>query len=131
MKVIVDTSVLIDYLRRKDREKSMFATLRGNVEVIISFISVTELYSGKSSQGTEGRKFIEEITAGIEVVYVDLNRSRQAGELRRNYQLSLGDCFIAQLATSYNLPIATLDKKAFSRVPGLKFFSVETKRKSN
>ena len=121
--------MMVDYLRRKDRGISVYAALKGREDIVISFVTVTELYSGKSSREREGKGVIEDLLTGVEVKYADFDRSKMAGELRRDYQLSLGDSFVAQLALDQDLEVATLDKKAFSRVLGLKFYGVEGKRK--
>ena len=122
MRVVVDTSVVIDYLRRKDKENCLFARLRGVVDMVISFITVTELYSGKSSRNPKGMKLIEEIIASCETKLVGLEDAAKVGEIRRDYQLSLGDCFVAQLAMNEKLPLATLDKKAFAKIIGIKLW---------
>lgn len=121
-RVAVDTSVIIDYLRRKDKENCIFTRLRGTVDMVISFVTVTELYSGKSSRGKNGRRLIEEILASCEIKLVGLEDIVKAGEMRRDYQLSLGDCFVAQLAVGEKLPLAILDKKAVAKVAGLKLW---------
>ena len=128
-KVLMDTSVVVDYLRRTDKEKCIFSKIRGVEDMVMSFVSVVELYSGKSSKQERPRKLIEEIVDSCEVVYIDLETAADAGMLRRDCQLSLGDSFVAQLALEEGLELATLDKKAFSRVPGIKFYGVEGKRK--
>jgi hypothetical protein len=122
VRVVVDTSVVIDYLRRKDKENCLFARLRGVVDMVISFITVTELYSGKSSRNPKGMKLIEEIIASCETKLVGLEDAAKVGEIRRDYQLSLGDCFVAQLAMNEKLPLATLDKKAFAKIIGIKLW---------
>lgn len=123
MRVVVDTSVIIDYLRRKDKRNCTFAHLKGAVDMVISFITLTELYSGKSSEYKKGNKLIEEIIASCEIKLVGWEEAKKAGEIRRNYQLSLGDCFVAQLAVGEKLPLATLDKKAFGKIEGLELLS--------
>lgn len=121
-RVVVDTSVIIDYIRRKDKENCLFTRLRGVDDMVISFITVTELYSGKSSRSPGGIRSIGEIIASCETKLVGLDDCAKAGDLRRDYQLSLGDCFVAQLAINEKLPVATLDKKAFAKVEGLKLW---------
>ena len=121
-KVLVDASVVIDYLRRPDREKSNFARIRGVWDMVMSFVTVTELYSGMSSKDKETAGLIDEIVDSCEIRYVNLKQSKQAGMMRRDYKLLLGDSYIAQLAIEDGLPLATLNNKDFRKVKGLKFW---------
>lgn len=126
MKTVLDASVVIDYLRKK--QGGIGASLL--VDGSLSLMTVAELYSGKSAQASgEQLRMLGEILSRCEVVIPDLEVAKEVGKLRSQYQLSLGDAFVTQLALATGLPLATLDKKAFSRIPGLKFYSVETKRK--
>src|SRR4051794_19745497 len=48
-KLLIDTSVIIDFLRRQDKEQSLFYTLaREKYLLYISIISHTELFAGKA-----------------------------------------------------------------------------------
>lgn len=126
MKTVLDASVVIDYLRKK--QDAVGAGLL--VDGTLSLMTAAELYSGKSAQASgEQLRMLEEILSCCEVVIPDLEAAKEVGKLRSLYQLSLGDAFVTQLALATGLPLATLDKKAFSRIPGLKFYPVETKRK--
>jgi predicted nucleic acid-binding protein len=65
---------------------------------------------------------IEEIVNSCEIKLVDGEGARKAGGLRREYHMSLGDCFVAQLALDEGISLLTLDKKAFGKISGLKFY---------
>ena len=110
MKVVVDTSVIVDYLRTKDL-KSLFVKIKNTGDIVISLITVAELYCGKSVQeaGPE-RETLEGIAGGAEIMIPDLKIAKSAGYLRAKYQSSLADAFIASLAIEMDLPLATLDK---------------------
>lgn len=122
MKVIVDTSVIVDFLRTKSLQ-SVYVKVKKNSDVIFSLITVAELYSGKSVQeeGLE-RKTLEKIIHGAEIGIPDLQFAERVGKLRARYKVSLADAFIAVLALDYNVPLATLDKKAFGKIKGLKLY---------
>lgn len=126
MRVVVDTSVIIHWLRTGEK------LLGDDVEVVISIVTIGELFSGKSAQ-MEGRqrKILMDVLDGWEVDGADEKGAILAGELRYKHKLSLGDAFVAALALEEKLPLATLDKKAFANIPHIKFFSVETKHKTN
>lgn len=123
MKVVVDTSIAIDYLRRRDSKESLYTALSSKERLVMSLITVAELYSGKSAQA-EGkqRELIEEMLEGIEVVIPSLDTARRVGELRSRYELSLADAFVATLAIEMDLLLATLDKKAFEKITEVKLY---------
>jgi tRNA(fMet)-specific endonuclease VapC len=125
MKIAVDTSALIDFLRRKDKEESIFWLIKDRQDVVVlSSISVAELYAGKSSFQADILATIEEIVAGSEVVIADLSATRSIGKLRRDYGLAIADAYVAQMALDQNLPLATLNTKDFSTIPELKLFEL-------
>lgn len=119
MKIIIDTSILIDYLRTKDLN-SEYAKLKTKNELIISLITIAELYSGKSAKKEKQKEIIEKILESLEIIIPDIHLAKEAGKLRAEYQLSLGDAFIAALALNINVPLATLNVRDFRQIDGLK-----------
>ena len=122
MKIVADTTILIDILRSKEPEKSFFYRLNKENDITISFITVAELFSGKSAQSKPGREKLKSLLEGIKINIPDINDAFKAGELKYDYRLALPDAFIAALALKLNLPIASFDQKAFKRVKNLKFY---------
>lgn len=123
MKVVVDTSVAIDYLRRRDSEKSLYVKLSKHVEIIMSLLAVAELYSGRSVQ-QEGlaKKNLEEMLTGVEIIIPTIETVKIVGRLRARYDLSLPDAFVAALVLDLNIPLATLDVRDFKQIDGLKMW---------
>ncbi len=121
MRIIIDTSILIDYLRTKDFN-SKYAKLKTENDLIISLITIAELYSGKSAKKEKQKKIIEKILESLEIIIPDIKIAKEAGKLRAEYQLSLGDAFIAALALDLNVPLATLDVRDFKQIDGLKMW---------
>ncbi|MEK7592645.1 MAG: PIN domain-containing protein [Patescibacteria group bacterium] len=118
MKVIVDASVVVDYLRRRQaHDESLFIKFSRIGTVVFSLVTVAELYSGKSAQD-EGsqREYIDSLIDGAEVMIPTVKTAKTVGMLRATYQLSLGDAFVAALAIEEKLPVLTADKKAFEKV---------------
>lgn len=128
--VVVDTSVLVEHLRLGGR-KSEYARMVSKTEPIVSFVTVAELYSGKSAWKEEHAREIETLLAGVEVKFAGRQRAKEAGRLRADRGLTLPDAFIAGLAVELGLPVFTLDKRDFSKVAGIKFYPVDTKRKGD
>ena len=88
--------------------------------MIISLITIAELYSGKSAKKEKQKEIIEKILESLEIIIPDIKIAKEAGKLRAEYHLSLGDAFIAALALDLNVPLATLDVRDFNQIDGLK-----------
>src|SRR3989338_97813 len=125
MRIVADTSVLIDFLRAKEADKSLFYQLNQENYLIISLITVAESYSGKSAQTKSGKTRLNTVFEGREIKIPDMEDAIRAGEIRYGYQLGIMDAFIASLALKLNIPLITLDQKAFSRIKNLKQFRIE------
>lgn len=116
----MDTSVLIDFLRRQQRRHCLFLQLVKKYDPAISFITAAELYSGKSSQTKEGSKTLKTLLSGLAIHFPDEALLKEAGVIRCKYNLSLADSFIASLALRLKAPLATLNTKDFVKIKGLK-----------
>lgn len=123
-KTLVDTSVFIDFLRRKDKNNSLFYQVfsQEKYKPIISLITITELWAGRSIEKKENLKFIEELVGNCEILMPSLKTAKKAGWILRqtNYQVSFQDIQIASLALENKLPILTLNKKDFEKIKGIK-----------
>lgn len=124
MNIVADTSILIDFLRAKIPEKSMFFHIISENHCIISLITVAELFSGKSAQTQPGKDKLNSFFGGLEIRIPDMEDGMTAGEIRHKYQLSIADAFIASLALKLDLQLVTLDRKAFNRIKNLKLFKL-------
>lgn len=124
MKLILDASAVIDFLRRKDKFNSVYMrAVYEKFEFVMSAVTVAEVFSGRSVQtGGKQNQEWETILSGVEVVGVDMETARRVGKIRNSYGLSLGDAFVAALAVEQNLPLLTLDSRAFKKIPGLKLY---------
>ena len=122
MKYVLDASVIIDYLRTK-RSDNPFYVLRPTHDFILSLITLTELYSGKSAhEGGSIQNLLEDILGGVEIVIPTRDTAKRAGKLRSDYQLSLGDAFVAALALERNIAVVTFDRKAFGKIKELRLY---------
>ena len=119
MVIVVDTSVLIDFLRQPQKQGCLFLQLAKKYDLAVSFITIAELYSGKSSQNQEGIKILETLLSGVAVHFPDGELLKEAGTLRCAYNLSLADAFIAALALRLKIPLSTLNTKDFLKIKDL------------
>ena len=112
-RLLLDTDVLIDYLRDRPEAISYVENLTG--ELMISAATVAELYAGVR-EGTERTK-LETFLKVFHAVPIDDEIARQGGLYRRDYKKShstgLNDALIAATAELLQVPLVTLNKKHF------------------
>jgi predicted nucleic acid-binding protein len=117
--LVVDTSILIDYYRKTDKENAHWIKLiREGYNFAISSITKYEVYSGATPSQLE---FWNKVIANIEIIAldeacIDVAVEINAGLKRKRKQIEIADLFIAATALSRGLPIATLNKKHFERI---------------
>jgi predicted nucleic acid-binding protein len=120
--VLLDTSVLIEYFRKKDKAKTvLFEYMRSGIALKVSAVTEYELYAGVAEKH---KAFWRELLAHVEVVPFASHHAHKAVELdlalkRDRKQLAIADLFIAATALGESLPIVTLNKRHFERVEGL------------
>jgi len=110
---LIDTDVLVDYLRGQARTVQWLEGLDGPLSV--STISIAELYAGVR-EGDERSK-LDQFMLAFVPVGVSPSVAKQAGLFRRDYGKShgtgLGDSIIAASALATNTTLATLNRKHF------------------
>jgi len=117
--LLVDTDVLIDYLRAVPEAVRY---LEGRSEALfVSAITVAELFSGVRD-GDE-RTALDAFLSAFEVVPVDPVIAKQGGLLRREHAkrhgTGLADALIAATAEQVNARLVTLNRKHFPMIEDL------------
>lgn len=111
--ILVDTNVLVDYLRGYDPAKKFLEA--GHDPMFISAITVAELYAGVRNKNE--RKIISEFISIFEIISVSEIIAVQGGLYRKEYGKShgagLADCLIAASAQFVKAQFVTLNKKHF------------------
>lgn len=123
--VILDTSVLIDYLRRPDNINSpllKFTKQYPQEKKAISVLTIQELYSGKSSQESKKEQLFLDVVSHLEVLPYTYEIAELAGKIVRDSVTRLGfpDAAIAATAILNKAKLFTLNKKDFQTVKKLK-----------
>lgn len=123
--VVLDTSILIDYLRRpqdSDSPLSEFNSLRPKEKKAISILTIQELYSGKSSKESHKERQFLEIISFFEILPYSYEVAKLAGEIIREStnHLDFPDAAIAATAILNKAKLFTLNKKDFQTVKRLK-----------
>lgn len=122
--ILVDTSIIIDYLRQKDKSKTIQIRLeQSQIPLYASIITHTECFSGKSIwEKKEALQTLKLLFAGIKILLLEEKTSEKAGEIRAKYGKNISDAIIASTALFSNLTLATLNIKDFKKIKGLNLY---------
>ncbi len=127
VKVIVDTSILIDHLKNRSTH---FLTLiekklSGEIELFIPYIAIIELYAGEDAKQKKAREAITKTLEGTSFIDLTLVSAQKAGELIRIYKQIPDplDLIIAAIAIEQDAQVATHNRKHFEQIRGLKIYS--------
>jgi hypothetical protein len=122
-KFLIDSDILIDFLRGLDRTRDFLFRLRKEGKSLISVINIVEIYSGKDIKNTTKREIIDHFLSEFEIVPLDENLAKLAGEIRLNYHLPFADAIVAATAIYTGSVLATRNIKHFSKIKNLKLKS--------
>jgi predicted nucleic acid-binding protein len=120
--ILLDTSVLIEMFRVKDKTATFFYRLSHNYDnFAISILTHYEIFRGSNSlQDNFWTNFLK----NIKVIQFDLISSNEAIGIYKflktqNQIIDFADLLIAATAIAHNLDLATLNLKHFSKIPNL------------
>lgn len=126
-KVLVDTNVIIDHLRTGDRQKitdfRKITQPEENLELIISVVTIHELFEGRSSRKRVEEGKIREVLSFFEIKSLLPEIAEKSGKLARDFgPIQLADAVIAATAILEKAFLSTKNKKDFKNIKGLKFY---------
>jgi tRNA(fMet)-specific endonuclease VapC len=118
-RILVDTSIIIDYLRKDNKEKSQFYRIIDKYDLYVSAVTMFELFAGATDD--RKRNDINKISRFFEVLPFTEDIARRAGEIflslkLQNKLIEIRDLFIGATAVMHNLPVLTLNKDHFNRI---------------
>ena len=125
--ICLDTSVLIDYYRKRDKSKSLFFKLTKEYSVFaVSAITEYELYIGNSQ---EQNIFWNDFFSRVIILPFDTKAVKQAVNIykqlkQQNKLIDIPDIMIAGTALQNRIPLATLNRKHFERINGLQIMTL-------
>lgn len=113
---MIDTDVLIEYLRGSDRAAKFLEGLEG--DLIISAVSVAEVFSGV--KGSEEMNALDQFMLAFQTIPIDDRLARQAGLIRQEYHPShgvgLADALIAATALDEGAELFTFNRRHYPMV---------------
>lgn len=111
--VLVDTDVLIDFLRGKEKAREFIVSLAGDADIICSAITVAEIHAGMKEQE---RVKTQELLDSLTIIDMTREIAEKAGAYRRTirtHALELDDCIIAATAFVKRAAVATGNAKHY------------------
>ncbi len=128
MNLLLDTSILIDVLRRRNQRRELLSHLvREGHELSTTVLNVAELYAGmRPSEERETEAFLDALV----LHNLDAKSARVAGNLksewsRKGRTLPLADAMIAAVTLERGCTLITDNRKDFS-ISGLELFPIPT-----
>lgn len=126
MKIIVDSSIIIDYLRggKKWDDFISVAEAEQNSQLFLPTIVIFELYSGTSTRSIKKLQEMIYFINQFERIDLDEHIARLAGELSRDAKqhIQAPDYIIAASAVQIGAKVLTLNKKHFAQIPHLSLY---------
>ena len=118
-KYLIDTDVIIDYLR-SEQKAIEFLESEGH-EMLISAITVAELYSGIRNQ--QEKRIIDEFIKAFDFININKEIAEKGGLIRnefgKNFGIGLADSIIAATSIITKSKIITLNFKHFQMFENL------------
>lgn len=123
---MIDTSIVIEHLRKRNRQKSVLYSIVDNHDLFTSTIVEFELYAGATD--SQKRLDIQEVLAWCVVLPLSSDAARAAATIYQqmrgaNQLIEIRDMLIAAAALVHDLPLMTLNAKHFNRISGLQVLS--------
>ena len=118
--ILVDTDVLIDFLRGNDKAISFIDEF--SPHIILSPIVVAELYAGV--KGTDELSVLDNFISLFRIVPIDSDIAKSGGLYKRDFGKShgvgLADAILAATADKESAGLKTLNVKHYPMIRGLK-----------
>jgi len=111
--VLVDTDVFIDHIRGAKKIKP------GRNRLHYSVITRAELFAGTSASD-----LITQLLEPFRELVVDRAVAERAGRIRQEVGVRLPDALIAATAVEHGMSLATMNRRDFEAVRGLRLRSV-------
>lgn len=125
--VVVDTSIIIDHLRREDDENSPFRLLIKDIQqdqIAISIVTVQELFVGQSTKRAEINRIVLSFVANLKILPYTYEVAKLAGEIDRDLArpIDLADAAIAATVILNGAKLFTLNSKDFQGIDNLELY---------
>jgi predicted nucleic acid-binding protein len=116
IRLLVDTDILIDYLKKIKPAKALFDS--NDADLYCSILSKKELLTKPGLSSSERKKIVN-LLLKIKVLKIDNEINNKYTLLLEKYgtqQATMPDCVIAATAWAKNLPLLTRNKRHFQHI---------------
>ena len=125
-RLLIDTSIIIEHLRKQNKQKSILYNIASNYELYTSTIVEFELYIGTTD--SQKRRDVQEILAWCTVLPLTSDIAQTAATIyqqlkAKNQLIEIRDILIAATGLVDDLPLMTLNTKHFTRISALQLLS--------
>jgi len=123
--ILIDTDVVIEYLRSKEKSSTELIKLLQKHDVFLSSISEFELYLGAKTE--RHQRDLEMLFNEVEVIPFDFGCGRIAADIWKGRELTyqhheIKDIFIASIAIGNDVWLRTFNEKHFKGIEKLKMW---------
>lgn len=117
MKIVFDTTILVDHLRNFSRATDLIKKVR-NKEIFgyISALTEAELFAGKDSADEKKRLLLSELISLFTKIDIDNEVAKKAGEFKRKYNVLLDDSIIAATVAIQKSKLWTKNSEDFKKI---------------
>lgn len=124
MKVVVDTNIIIDYLRGGTKWEDFIDSAEKDMELFLPTIAIFELFSGESTKNPRKLQDMIDFVGQFQKIALDEDIAKRAGELFRDIKIKIQvpDYIIAASAINLDGLVLTLNKKHFQEIPNLRIY---------
>lgn len=126
MKLVLDTSIIIDYLRGGKKGKEFFDAERAIADFYLPTIVIFELFSGKSTQNFSALEIVNDFIKFFQRIELTESIAEQAGKIYRDATTSLQvpDYIIGATALEVGGIVVTLNQKHFEQIPNIDLYPI-------
>ena len=127
-KILIDTDVIIDFLRGyKKRIKTIFEKIgKKEITAYISTVSIVELYAGSDSKDFKKEEILIQLLDFLKPIPLEPIIAKVAGSLKSKYYLSLADSVIAGTSIKTGLVLLSFNIKHFRNIPDLHLYYLQS-----
>ena len=123
--ILIDTDVVVEYLRSKDKPSTELIKLLQEHDVFLSSISEFELFLGAKTGRHQND--LEMLFSEVDVIPFDFGCGNIAANIWKDLQLThqhleIKDIFIASIAIHNNVWLRTFNEKHFKGIEKLKIW---------
>ena len=122
-KICIDTDILIDYLRSKQKSEYLDKIFNGDIEGYLTSVNMFELNIGVTNK--KQSQDIRDIVSYFQILNFDVKASQIASDIfislkNKGFMTDFRDIFIASCCISNNIPLVTRNIKHFENINSLK-----------